>query len=252
MSVRHVLVIGAQRCGTSAVRRVLQEHPEVAVALPLRPEPKYFVCEESAVLDVDEYRRRFFSHARDGQVCVDKSTSYLEVPRAAHRAACVVPDARIVVQLRDPVERAVSNWRFSTAQGFETRGLAEALRSDLAGSAPAGPGEVSVSPFAYVARGRYAEQLRVWFDAFPQRVRVQFLEEFRVDRQVLRDLFDFVGVDPAVEPASWRRPENASEGPAPILPEDVGRALREHYASADDELSRLLGRELPWRRLATV
>jgi hypothetical protein len=88
-------------------------------------------------------------------------------------------------------------------------------------------------------------------DAFPQRVRVQFLEEYRVDSAVLRGLLEFVGIDTAVDPVSWGRPENASLGPVPNLPHDVRQALKDYYADPDVRLGRLLGRALPWRRVET-
>ena len=64
------------------------------------------------------------------------------------------------MQLRDPVARAVSNWQLSTAHGLETRPLEQALVENLDGPARRGtPATTSVSPYAYLERGRYAEQL---------------------------------------------------------------------------------------------
>ena len=72
-----------------------------------------------------------------------------------------------LVLLRDPVQRALSNWRFSTDHGLETRPVEEALRADLDGEQPWDPAATSVSPFAYVRRGRYADHLPPWTSTFP-------------------------------------------------------------------------------------
>ena len=71
-------------------------------------------------------------------------------------------DGRGGVPAGDPIERAVSNWKFSRASGLEDRPLAEALRQNLAGAVPWDAARTSVSPFAYLERGRYAAQLDPW------------------------------------------------------------------------------------------
>ena len=90
--------------------------------------------------------------------------------------------------LRDPVARAVSNWRFSTDHGLEKRPLEPALRDNLAAPAAWDPGATSVSPFAYLERGRYADHLRPWYDALPgDGVHVLFLEDLLDDDEAARD-----------------------------------------------------------------
>ncbi|MFM6848981.1 MAG: sulfotransferase domain-containing protein, partial [Terrabacter sp.] len=130
---RHVLLVGAQRCGTTYLATALGAHPGIAVATPPRPEPKVFCDAALAARGRDWYVGTWFAHARDDQLLLDKSTSYLEDPATPARAAAVLGDAHAVVVLRDPVQRAVSHWRFSTDHGLETRGLEEALLADLAG-----------------------------------------------------------------------------------------------------------------------
>ena len=209
MSSRHLLVIGAQRSGTTYLHSVLEAHPDVAMAQPPRPEPKVFCSDEATAKGAEWYRATWFAHARPGQLLGDKSTSYLEDPEAPSRAAEVLGTPEVVVLLRDPVRRAVSHWRFSTANGLETRPLEEALLADLREDQPWDPERSSVSPVAYLRRGRYAEQLRPWTTTFPDTTHVLFLEELLADHDVLRSLVADLGLDPDRTPVPVTDPVNA-------------------------------------------
>ncbi len=80
---RHLLVVGGQRCGTTYLHGLLDEHPEIAMARPARPEPKVFLSDELSGRGLEWYRSTYFAHATDEKVLGEKSTSYLEDPLAA-------------------------------------------------------------------------------------------------------------------------------------------------------------------------
>lgn len=243
---RHILLVGAQRCGTTYLAGALGAHPDIAVATPPRPEPKVFCDAGLAARGRDWYVDTWFAHARDDQLLLDKSTSYLEDPATAARAVAVLGDAHVVVLLRDPVQRAVSHWRFSTAHGLETRDLDEALRADLEDEQAWDPGTASVSPFAYLRRGRYADHLPPWTSAFPGSTHVLFLEELRTDPSVLTGLMTALGVDPARAPEPGAGPVNESSGDRPVLTEALRGTMEEYFEPSDAALAALLGRSLPW------
>ena len=245
---RHFLVIGAQRSGTTYLRSLLDSHPQIYMARPFRPEPKSFLSDEVILRGAEWYRASYFGDAPGDALLGEKSTSYLEYGTAAHRASRVLPrDTSIVVQLRDPVERAVSNWRFTVANGLEDRTLPEAMEESLEGLLPPTPTGLSVSPFSYLPRGRYAEYLDAWSEAFPGRVRVQFLEEVREDRSVIHELFAGLGVDPDFQPPGFNVRENVSGTDAVVLAPHLVERLRDYYRESDEALQRRLGRPLPWR-----
>jgi Sulfotransferase domain len=244
---RHFLVAGAQRCGTTYLRALLADHPEIAMAEPATPEPKVFLHPEKAAKGADWYRATYFPHARAGQLLGEKSTSYLDVPAAAEAARRVLGDPRVLVQLRDPVARAVSHWSFSTEHGRERRPLEEALEANLAGPLPWDGSGASVSPFAYLERGRYVEALRPWISSYGDRLRVLLLEDLLADPGTVRDTYEWLGVDPAVDPSSAGTRVNASrEDTAPPLRWELRRRLRGYFAESDAELAEVLGRHLPW------
>jgi hypothetical protein len=209
---RHLLVIGAQRCGTTYLQSLLEAHPEITMARPARPEPKVFLAEASVERGRDWYHRTFFGHATDERLLGEKSTSYIEVPEAADRACRVLgEDTLILALLRDPVARAVSNWRFSTDNGLEQRPLETALRENLDQAAEWDSAATSVSPFD----------------------------------EALGTLYQQLDVDPDFRPATRERLNESTE-PISSLPQDLLHALRTYFHDHDLALSRRLGRRLPW------
>ena len=238
---RHFLVVGAQRSGTTWLHDRLAGHPGIAMARPATPEPKVFLSRDP--VDADDYRARFFGHAGPDALLGEKSTSYLESATAPDRVAEALGEAQIVVQLRDPVARAVSNWSFSRDHGVEARPLAEALRANLEGPAPWDPGTSSVSPFAYLERGRYADDVSRWRHRFP--VHVQFLEEMLAEPGRIGELFGWLGVDAGVRPGGGG-PVNASSSVGDELDDELLVRLHDYFAESDAALAQMLGRDLPW------
>lgn len=261
MTHRHFLVIGAQRCGTTYLHDLLDAHPQVTMARPARPEPKVFLADEVLERGHDWYDATWFGHAGTHRLRGEKSTSYLESAEAPRRVRAVLGEVPLVVQLRDPLARAVSNWRFSVAGGLEERPLSRALAENLEGPRPWDPGRTSVSPYAYLERGRYVEALQPWFEVFGEKVHVQLLEDLlreqeRPDGQdTVVALWRHLGVDDAVRPSS-SAPVNASpapagpgvtDGPDDHLDPEVEHAVRAWFRDADAHLAATLGRRLPWQ-----
>jgi len=164
--IRHLLVIGAQRCGTTYLHTMLDSHEQITMARPANPEPKVFCSDEATGRGAEWYRETYFAHAGDELLLGEKSTSYLEDPNAPARAKGMLGEIHVLAILRDPVKRAISNWRFSTDNGLETRSLETALKENLAGPREWDPSRTSVSPFAYVERGRYVDYLDPWMSTF--------------------------------------------------------------------------------------
>lgn len=249
---RHLLLVGGQRCGSTLLRELLDQHPGIAMAQPVRPEPKVFLSDDLTARGADWYRSAFFANAHDGQVLGDKSTSYMEDPAAPARAHAMLGEAAIVAILRDPIDRAVSNWRFSTDHGFETRPLPQALEESLDEVHDWDPAQSSVSPFAYVDRGCYDVQLPPWLEAFPDSSHVIFLAELVEDPQaVLSGLYERLSLDPAAADTCIPHQVNRSSTPRPSLDARLTSRLREHFAPHDEALERLLDRPIPWTAMTS-
>ena len=247
----HFVIIGAQRCGTTYLTRRLDAHPAIEMAKPFRPEPKFFLDDEQYALGLDHYETRFFTDERV-RVRGEKSTSYIEHESAVERIVTMLPDAIVVVILRDPVARAVSNYRFSTSHGVETLPVVDALRADEIGNRPWDRTRFSVSPFAYLQRGHYADALaRVGKHVSPERLVVLVFEELLADPTVLIALYERLGVDPALAPVIDITPVNASPN-AVGLDASTEAWLRSYYAEPNRRLEALLGRRPAWPQAADV
>lgn len=235
---RHFFIAGAQRSATTYLYRLLDQHPGIAMAHPVRPEPKYFIRPDSAA-NVQAYRDACFADAHpDAAWFGEKSTSYIEHPLAAERIASLIPDALVLFVLRDPVERAISNYHFSVMHGLETLPLADALAAEA--DRTSAPG-VSVSPFAYVARGHYARQLDAWAQHFPSsRLHVWSTEQLVGTQRCLDEVFaaldlarmaSLTGIDEAVNQS-----QHADE-----VSTELREWLRATFRESNQDLARRYG-----------
>ena len=167
--------------------------------------------------------------------------------------AADLPNARLIVLLRDPVKRAYSHYWERVDNGVEPLPFAQALAAE--GQRVAGePERMAADPFyysrphdwyAYRERGLYARQLRRWFDAVGRdRVLVIVSEDmYRDEQAAMSDMAAFLGIAPAPIPDTTR----FNYRPAEPMAADVEDELREFYAPHNAELAELLGRDLPWR-----
>jgi hypothetical protein len=171
----HVVIGGAPRSGTMFLCEVLARHPQIHVAHPFIPEPK--VCMTPAPRGLAEYRDRYqrlFANAPPGSVLVEKTSAYFENADALARLRDVLPAARFIFILREPVARAYSNWLRTRAQGLETLPFAEAIALEGTRANPLPPNLDYARPFDYLVRGDYGRYAERWIDAVG-RPRILFL-----------------------------------------------------------------------------
>jgi hypothetical protein len=248
MERKHFIIAGAQRSGTTTLYHLLSEHPEILMATPLRPEPKFFLEENAAELGRGEYYRRFFPRYEEFEILGEKSTSYLETPQAAERIKACLPNAKIVILLRDPVRRALSHYRFSCESGLESRTLEEVF-SDLV-DRKAGPdgAKCSVSPFRYLGRGLYINDIPVYETLFGrENLIILILENFNRSESALSNLYQSVGANPDFKPKSFGVKFNESEKEE-ALPPAIQKKLVNYYRKANDLLAARYGLDLaPWQ-----
>lgn len=169
-------------------KRLLRELPRHRAALPLYLDGTRVSDGMPLVLDWDDYLK-LFRNVRGETAIGEASVSYLRLPSAAAAIRAAVPAARLVFVLRDPAERL-----FSVISGALGRGSGATFRARLLP-----PLDAQGRSTALVDGGRYGTHLQRWFDLFPrEQVRVYLYEDYRADaRAVLRDIFAFLGVDPA-------------------------------------------------------
>ncbi len=243
-------IVGAQRSGTTYLYHLLAEHPEIEMAQPVRPEPKYFLTDACFEERLARYRERFYPGKPGARLRGEKSTSYIESEAAAQRIARCFPDACLLFVLRDPIERALSNYRFSVSNGLETLPLAEAFRREEERRLQYDPARVSVSPFDYLRRGRYIDFIEVYERYFPREQLVILLNErLSGNAEAFRALYARLGVSPDYTPAGLQRVYNESAECSGALSADLESDLVAYYAEANARLARRFGLDLTcWRR----
>jgi len=241
----HFFVVGAQRSGTTYLHRVLDEHPGIAMARPVWPEPKFFFDDEKYVAGVDWYEETFFAHAKPSQLRGEKSVGYLESEVAADRIAAAFPTARIVAILRNPVDRAISNYRFSVENGIETLPIDEAMTIDETHRAQrdgrwfvVNDLRIAANPFIYRRRGRYVEDLRGYTRRFGKdRVHVMVFEDVVGSSDGVARLYRFLGVDPDFAPPTLPSVVNAASNAPTAVADSLRRHLAEHFAPSNRALA---------------
>jgi hypothetical protein len=193
----NLYLVGAAKAGTTSLYRELARHPAIYMS-PMK-EPHYFSQIEPApgreaffphVTDEAEYLA-LFDGATTEELLGEASTSYLWDSRAAERIKRVVPEARILIILRDPVERAYSQYWNDVREGIERRSFLDALLDEQR----SGPGAWGVSSL-HIDCGRYANQVERYLDHFGARVKVLFFEDFVGNQeQTIADVHSFLGVE---------------------------------------------------------
>ena len=186
----NLVVIGGLKCGTTSLHHYLNLHPRIAMSRP--KELNFFVAELNWGLGREWYASHF---DRSAPVRGETSPHYTNLPRfagVAGRMREVVPEARLIYMVRNPVERILSHYLHNVGGGYEHRSLADAL-SD--------PGS------AYLARSRYAMQLGPYLEAFGrERILILANEDLAADRDgAMRAAFEFCGVDPGFRSEQFER-----------------------------------------------
>ncbi len=254
------LIVGAQRSGTTSMYRALSQHEAVLKAV-LHKGIHYFDTDYQRGMawyqghfPLRARARRVQRSAGIEPVTFESSPYYMFHPLAAQRIASDLPGVRLLVLLRDPVERAYSAHAHELARGYETEPFERALdleASRLQGEAErlaADPAYISHSHqhHAYRTRGQYIEQIERLERYFGrERIHVVDSAAFWSDPEPsFKEVLRFLGLPPSTRIAFDRH--NAR--PRAPMPETVRKELREHFRPYDERLAKWLGSELSWQR----
>jgi hypothetical protein len=256
------LIVGAQRCGTTSLYRALSQHPlllkpvlhkgvhyfDVGYYRGMRWYQGHFPTRVGAALLTRKHQGR--------PLAFESSPYYLFHPLAAERIAADLPGVKLIVLVRDPVERACSAHAHELARGFETESNFE-YAVELEGRRLAGAEDAlrthpeaihhSHRHHAYLARGRYAEQLDR-LEALFGRERILVLDShrfFAAPERVYDRVLEFLGVPHYGYPRFERH--NGRPLPKPV-PLSLRAALGDHFEVYDQQLVPWLGADPSWRR----
>jgi len=240
----HFIIVGAQRSGTTYLYNILDEHPEICMAKPVKPEPKYFIDKEINDLDYNEYISLFFNNCNNtAKIYGEKSTSYYERKESANQISKLIPDAKIIFLLRDPVERAISNYYFSFNNGLENRTLEDVFIKRKVISQE-NIKWISVNPFNYFERGEYFKFIKLYKNNFKSKqLKIIVFEEFRNNKNKIQNLYSFLGVDNKYVPSAINKIINPSVKENQISIE-VLEKLKAYYKLPIEELEQMINIDL--------
>jgi sulfotransferase family protein len=241
------LIGGAPRAGTTWLYSLLDRHPSVYMAKPVKPEPKFFLIDRVYALGLEHYSRTWFAGADGRLLAGEKSTDYLESATAADRIARDLPDVKLVFILREPVSRAYSNYLWTKMNGLETEDFETAIRLEPQRDRELPERFRFSRPFSYVSRGMYADMLRPYFDRFPrgQILIARFEDIVEAPRRLAETLQRFLGIDVRPHDADDLGVINPAERLDEGMPESARRLLADRYAEPNRELARMLGPAFP-------
>jgi len=204
MQLPNFFIIGAAKAGTTALYDMLAQHPEIYMSQvkeprffatvgepPLYPGPAGDFLRRVTVWRPHEYAM-LFAGVTDQRAIGEASAIYMRLPLAAQRIRQSLPKSRLIAILRQPAERAYSNYTFMRQHGIEPESSFEAALSQEDARAQAGwyPG------IYYQKNGYYHAQLTDYYALFPrEQIKVVLHEDLRDTPQaLLRDLFRFLDV----------------------------------------------------------
>lgn len=206
MTMPNFLIIGAAKSGTTALYEYLKQHPQIYMSW--LKEPHFFAFEGKKpnfqgpgdqelynyiiVGDVEDYCALFEGVSKEAAVG-EASVNYLYLPRARDRIRHYVPEAKLIVVLRNPIERAYSSFLHMIRDGREPfNDFAEALQAEAERI------QNNWAPiWHYKQAGFYYTQLKHYYEVFErEQIRVYLYEELNNETiSVLRDIYNFLGVD---------------------------------------------------------
>lgn len=252
------LLIGAQKCGTTSLYSYLTKSPYIYKAA--FKEVGYFDRYYHSK-NLPWYRSQFPSYLhknfvkrffKEHFVTGEASTGYILNPRSLRRIAKTVPEAKLILLLRNPIDRAYSHHHHTTRMGLESLSFEEAieLEKERIGTAWDRMLEddnyynFDIALYAYLATGIYADQVQVLIDLFP-RDQILFVKSedfFKDPLSTVIEVLDFLNL-PHWRPNSYKI---LNEGKYSRMDRNTREKLREFFEPHNRRLYKCVGRDFGW------
>lgn len=193
----NLIIIGAMKCGTTSLHYYLSRHPQISMSM--EKELNFFIRENNWNRGIDWYKSHFTDQVK---VHGESSPNYTRYPKwsgVPERMYSVVPNAKLIYILRDPIKRIISHYIHSYAKGREPRTINDAL--------------TDFEHNSYVECSKYYMQLNQYLNYFPNSsILVISLEKLSRDPHgTLRKIFKHLDVDENVYFRYRFKPFHSSE-----------------------------------------
>lgn len=229
MTLPNFLIIGAPRCATTSLYHYLGSHPEIFMS-PIK-EPRYFIYADiptdiQAITSLEDYKK-LFSGVENERMIGEATPTYIGRPNVPQKIKALIPDCKMIVTLRNPVERTISHYKLRVNEGKENRSLDEVIAHETQ-FLPIinAPLDTYAITFSF-----YHAHLSRFLEVFPrEQLHIELLDDFTRDTQsVLKRIYEFLGVS------------------TDYLPEATN-IYNKHQGSRSKTVSRVISEDSPLKR----
>jgi hypothetical protein len=235
------LIIGSQKSGTTSLYNVLRQHPQIF--MPERKEINFFFLEQEYQRGLEHYLANFAPAPPQAAALGEASPGYICHPDSPGRIKQVLPDVKLILTVRAPIERAYSQYWDNRRSLSEPRTFAQTVALGLEPTYH--PGRIG-----YFSRGTYIQYIRRYLALFPpENLLVLPFDDLRSSPQdFYRRIYQFLGVDPDFSTPAI----NTSYNPAalwhnPLYRWFFSRPARTRWLPAKLRRFTFFGRRTPWQ-----
>lgn len=241
VQVPNFIIIGCQRCGTTSLYTYLAQHPQILT--PIKKEMDFFSWHFDR--GINWYLAHFPPMPAGEQFLTgEASPSYFDSREAPERLYSVFPEAKLIVLLRNPVDRAISQFYRLTDLNWEARSLDRVISDEIERLNQNPEYIIGEEPGNYLARGRYIEFIKNWRTFFPrEQLLILKSEDFYAGAATtVKQVLEFLGL-PEYQLSEY---QNANPGSYQPVNQSVRDWLRDYFRPYNQQLEEYLGRKLDW------
>jgi tetratricopeptide (TPR) repeat protein len=241
VKVPNFIIIGCQRCGTTSLYTYLAQHPQILT--PIKKEMDFFSWHFDR--GIDWYLAHFPPMPPGEQFLTgEASPSYFDSREAPERLYRLFPEAKLIVLLRNPVDRAISQFYRLTGLNWEARSLDRVISDEIERLNQNPEYIIGEEPGNYLARGRYIEFIKKWRTFFPrEQLLILKSEDFYAGAATtVKQVLEFLDL-PEYQLSEY---QNANPGSYQPVNQSVRDWLRDYFRPYNQQLEEYLGRKLDW------
>jgi len=243
LSAPNFLIIGQAKCGTSSLYKYLTQHPKILPAI----EKEINFWNGNFAKGLDWYLAHFPAiSVGHNFLAGEASPGYLDSYKAAVSVFQNFPSMKLIVLLRNPVDRTMSHYHMCVKQNRDNRSIENAILSGLEVITTKANGNSvhDVNCYSYIKRSQYIEPLSQWMELFPKK---QFLilkseDLFADPATTVNQVFQFLGV----EPYQLQEYSNHNKGNYPSISQSTRRTLSNYFRPYNQQLEEFLDRKFNW------
>lgn len=230
-----LMIVGVQKAATTSLLRYLGEHPEIEAQTHL--EFSYFNKDDEYTLGYEKSLSKHFPNATSGKMIVAKNATLSDTPVAIERLHEHNPDCKIVMLVRNPVERAYSSYLMARNRGWMDREFDELIEILDRGD------ESDVMYRLFVRLGIYTNHVKNILHHFPESAFKIFVYEDFVKEpdKVTKEVFDFLGVDSEFVPNIAKRHNETK-----VQRSNLYGSFIEWARSNDNKFKKIVKRLIPY------